>query len=155
MNRTTPGPRPATFILSFDCEGKWGLADHLSAGLEAQLNNAALNDVYRRLLALLAQYDLPATFAFVAAHTLSPAESQAHPELLPPLTGPAQRWLTSSQQALDRGEVDGWLNPRALALVAAAGQHEIASHSHRTFLGHSSARYNSLLNWRALTRWRR
>ncbi|MCB0006567.1 MAG: polysaccharide deacetylase family protein [Anaerolineales bacterium] len=135
MNQAVPDQIQATFTLSFDCEGKWGMADNLTPGLSAQLTNAALKDVYRQLLALLAQYDLPATFAFVAAHTLSPAEYQAHPELLPPLTGPAQQWLNPIQQTLDRGEVDGWLNPEALALVATAGRHEIASHSHRHIPG--------------------
>ena len=131
--RTAPGP--ATFVLSFDCEGKWGVADHLTPALSAQLRNDALNNVYRQLLAMLAHYKLPATFAFVASHTLSPAEFRAHPELFPSLAGPAQSWLTPIQQALARGELDGWLNPEAVAMVAAAGQHEIASHSHRHIPG--------------------
>ena len=56
---------PATFILSLDCEGKWGVADHLDAQTHRSLADARLRAAYRDILAALDRYDIAATFAFV------------------------------------------------------------------------------------------
>jgi hypothetical protein len=59
------------FIISFDCEGKWGVADHLDTRIEESFTTVNLLQNYRDLLALLGEHDLRATFAFVGAYTLS------------------------------------------------------------------------------------
>ena len=54
-----------TFILSLDCEGKWGVADHLDAGIHAALTDAALRRTYGEIVEALDRREIPATFAVV------------------------------------------------------------------------------------------
>ena len=65
---------PGTFVVSLDCEGKWGMADRIDSALDARLTDAKLREAYRRILSLFSDLRLPASFAFVGAFTLSPAE---------------------------------------------------------------------------------
>ena len=58
----------ARFILSLDCEGKWGVADTLTPFEHATLSNARLIEAYGQILALLDEFDIPATFAFVGLY---------------------------------------------------------------------------------------
>ena len=64
----------ARFILSLDCEGKWGVADHLTPANHAQLTDAKLREAYRSILDLLDRYAIPATFAYVGCFSLSAVE---------------------------------------------------------------------------------
>jgi len=117
-----------TFLLSFDCEGKWGFADGLSSRHQSLLSHAALTDAYRRLLALLARHRIRASFAFVGALTLSPEQADAHPQWFSDDTPVRRAWLARFHEDRRRGISDGWLLPGLLALVREQPQHEIASH---------------------------
>ena len=120
---------PATFILSWDCEGKWGVADNITPFVKAHYINEKLNPVYDRILALLERYSIPATFAFVGAHTFSPDEYKKRRDLFP-MQDP---WFRFFHEDARHERFDGWLNPLAFEKVLKHPQHEIASHgfSHR------------------------
>lgn len=117
----------ATFILSLDCEGKWGMADHIGPYHDHHLTTDKLREAYSALTALFARYDVRATFAFVMAFLLSPAEQEAVGYLFP--DHPEGRaWLASFRAAQARGELSGWTLPEALDIVRDDCRHEIASH---------------------------
>ena len=50
------------FIVSLDCEGKWGIADRSRDGMDF-INNGKLLDVYTRILDIFEKYAFRATFA--------------------------------------------------------------------------------------------
>src|SRR5688500_11776929 len=78
----------ARFILSLDCEGKWGVADLLSPANHAALSSERLVQAYSKIVALLDEYNVPATFAFVGLF----GESQdSFTKLLPALDDLARR----------------------------------------------------------------
>ena len=117
----------AVFILSLDCEGKWGMADHITHHHRTFFTNANLTKAYSDLLHVLDNKNLKATFAFVGALTLSPDEYHAKRELFG--DSPASRvWLQQFTQDIKSNVYDGWFAPHLLQAVIADGQHEIASH---------------------------
>lgn len=113
----------ARFILSLDCEGKWGVADHLTPADHAGLSDARLRQAYGDIVALLDEYDLPATFAFVGCFSLS---AQALADLRPALKG---AYVAPALQDAFEGSRQGWVGDWALETVQAARQpHEIGLH---------------------------
>jgi peptidoglycan/xylan/chitin deacetylase (PgdA/CDA1 family) len=129
---------PPTFIMSLDCEGKWGMADSLRPYHHRDLTDSNLAGAYRQILEMLARYDLAATFAFVMAFVLREEERRRF-AMLDEAGNPDDPWLRHYWDSLRDGQGDGWHLPDALDLVREAGGHEIASHSfcHRP-LGNSS-----------------
>lgn len=121
-------PAPPTFILSLDCEGKWGMADQLEPYHQREFTTAKLTGAYQQLLAILARYDISATFAFVMAFVLSAKEREHFPVLADDRNG-EDPWLRHYWHDLAAGHSDGWHCPETLDLVREAGVHEIASHS--------------------------
>ena len=119
---------PPTFIMSLDCEGKWGMADGLRPYHHRDLTDRNLARAYRRLVELLARNDIPATFAFVMAFTLPKAEAQAF-AALDRDGNPQDPWLKHYWASLDAGLDEGWHVPEAFEQVREDGRHEIASHS--------------------------
>jgi hypothetical protein len=119
---------PPTFIMSLDCEGKWGMADRLQPYHHRDFTTANLTQTYRQLLAMLGRYDISATFAFVMAFTLSAREREEF-AILDPRRNRDDDWLRHYWQDLEAGHVDGWHCPEALDRVRESGAHEIASHS--------------------------
>ncbi len=116
------------FIISLDCEGKWGMADKLEP-YHQQLTNGALARVYADLVDLFGRYEIAATFAFVMAFTLTEEERERFAERLNPRPGEADSWMAHYWAAQARGDVEGWFQPDALEMVRAAPQHEVAGHS--------------------------
>jgi peptidoglycan/xylan/chitin deacetylase (PgdA/CDA1 family) len=111
------------FILSFDCEGKWGIADHLRPEHDALLSGGRLTEAYGWIAALLAETEVPATFAFTELMLLDPAALAA----LPGAEIAARLPYTSAAFAeIAAGRFDGWSLPEVAALVA--DRHEIATH---------------------------
>ncbi|MDD5303595.1 MAG: polysaccharide deacetylase family protein [Elusimicrobia bacterium] len=118
--------RPA-FIVSLDCEGKWGMADHLE-GAHARLGSAELAAAYEKLCALFDRRGVKATFAFVGAFTMSEDEVRSRLSLFSDVGPRTKAWLAPFMTDLSAGRTDGWLAPAALAAVARSGAHEIGSH---------------------------
>jgi peptidoglycan/xylan/chitin deacetylase (PgdA/CDA1 family) len=117
------------FIFSLDCEGYWGLADRVSDGADLGWRSDMLASTYSRLVELFDRFEVPATWAFVAAFVHTPDEVAACPYLSEePIPYRGRDWSAAFKAAWGRGDTDGWLCPRALELVRAAGGHEIAAH---------------------------
>ncbi|MFL6727006.1 MAG: hypothetical protein ACJ8FS_10910 [Sphingomicrobium sp.] len=119
---------PARFIISLDCEGKWGMADNLKPYHHEYLTDAALARAYERLVRLLGGYQVPATFAFVMAFVLTPEEREQFSSDL--VGDDPDPWLLAYREQTKSGHSQGWHVPAALDIVrAATPSHEIACHS--------------------------
>jgi peptidoglycan/xylan/chitin deacetylase (PgdA/CDA1 family) len=113
----------ARFILSLDCEGKWGVADHLTPADHAGLSDERLRQAYGDIIALLDEFDLPATFAFVGCFSLS---AQTLADLRPELKG---AYVAPALADAFEGSRQGWTGDWALEAVRAArAGHEIGLH---------------------------
>jgi hypothetical protein len=118
----------ATFIISFDCEGKWGFADHLTAFHQSHLTNRNLNQAYKRIIDLLNKYTIKGTFAFVGSFTLSIDEYYANQEWFADNCEEVQRWLRYFKKYAQNENFEGWFNPEPLKIVAQEKIHEIGAH---------------------------
>lgn len=124
------------FLLSLDCEGKWGMADHINAYHEHCFTTANINSAYTQILAVLKKYNVPASFAFVSAFTQSPQQFQQNKDLFYGVPKTYHNGLAKFYQDMKTVNYEGWFCPSAIQRVADEGIHEIASHScfHRAFL---------------------
>ena len=120
---------PARFILSFDCEGKWGSADCLTPQHRRDLTDVKLNDAYRAILDLLDEYRIEATFAFAGLFSQSPdGFARLRPEV-EALAGRASDYLGPALSDMDDTRGDGWHGAALVdAVRGARTQHEIALH---------------------------
>jgi hypothetical protein len=120
---------PARFILSLDCEGKWGVADHLNARHRQDLSDQRLREAYRSIVAVLGEFGVPATFAFVGAFTQSPSDFARLRQTIDELGRSAPDYLHPALADLDRTHGDGWHGDHLVELVGEArAGHEIALH---------------------------
>jgi len=122
---------PGTFIISFDCEGKWGMADRITAHHDRVITREALIAAYGKILALLTAREIPASFAFVMAFVLTDDERRDFGPELSDITVNGDNWLRHYRAAELRGNLDGWFCPEALELVRRSAQHEVACHGFR------------------------
>lgn len=118
----------ATFILSLDCEGKWGMADHLTADHHRWLTTERLRRAYLDILDLFARHRIDATFAFVMAFLLTPDEQREHDALFQDHAIEGRNWLANFRLAQASGAMEGWSLPELLDLVRDHGGHEIGCH---------------------------
>lgn len=120
---------PARFVLSLDCEGKWGAADHLGARDSRYLSDERLRRAYRSILAVLDDFSIPATFAFVGAFTQSPAQFARVRPAVEELGREAPDYLGPALRNLDETGGEGWHGDDLVDLVGQANvAHEIALH---------------------------
>lgn len=119
----------ARFILSLDCEGKWGVADHLDENIHAALSDRRLRWAYREILALLDEYALPATFAFVGCFAEKKAALVARMDWLRRFEANAPDYIGPILRDMSNGSREGWHGDWALEAVSEAQvEHEIALH---------------------------
>jgi peptidoglycan/xylan/chitin deacetylase (PgdA/CDA1 family) len=120
---------PATFIFSFDCEGKWGVADALTPATHRALTDERLKQAYRGLVDLLARFEIPATFAFVGLFA-EPAPQMARlRDRLDTMARLSPDYLAPALSDLHHGSRQGWHGAWAVDLVASGrNAHEIAFH---------------------------
>jgi peptidoglycan/xylan/chitin deacetylase (PgdA/CDA1 family) len=120
---------PARFILSFDCEGKWGIADRLTQPHQRDLSDERLCEAYRSILAVLEEFRVEATFAFVGAFSQSPESFANVRPAIEDLRRIAPDYLGSALRILDEGGGSGWHGHHLVELVGASRTtHEIALH---------------------------
>jgi len=119
----------ARVILSFDCEGKWGIADCLTPSLHAQHRDARLREVYTRILALLDKYHIPATFAFVGCFSASPEKLALMRPDLEKLAVHFPHYLGRALEDCFDGTREGWTGDWAVEAVQNAQcDHEVGLH---------------------------
>jgi hypothetical protein len=114
------------FIVSLDCEGKWGMADHLQPYHHELITDEALARAYEQLVRTFGRYEIAATFAFVMAFILTASEREQF--AMPLLGDRTDHWLQSYRDAVQTGRPNGWHQPLALDLVRTNETHEIACH---------------------------
>ena len=120
--------RNARFILSFDCEGKWGMADDPAMASINQIGDESLAKAYARIFEILDKHDIPATFALVGAFAGKYEEYvESRDQLLE--SKPHKEWLQIPEQSFAAGVMDGWFYPELVENIRSKGMHEIASHS--------------------------
>lgn len=117
---------PGTFIISLDCEGKWGMADKIGPEHDF-ITHRNLVDAYKTIVDAFALHGIKATFAFVGAFTLTEAECSRYLSLVVETYYRGIDWNTHFLAAKARGDMDGWFCPEALDMARSAG-HEISSH---------------------------
>jgi len=116
-------------IISFDCEGKWGLADTISERENNLLTKKNILDAYLHILNSLEMYKLQSTFSFVGAFTLD--VNYFIEKWLPTLKMSDQHnnWLSRFISDLIEDKADSWFYPELINLVKASNlNHEISSH---------------------------
>ena len=120
---------PARFILSFDCEGKWGSADCLTAQHRRDLTDGKLREAYDAILSLLDEHGIEATFAFAGLFSQSPA---AFAQLKPDVEALAKRapdYLGPALRDMEETGGEGWHGAALVEAVRAARTaHEVALH---------------------------
>lgn len=118
----------ARFIISFDCEGKWGMADKISQYHQPFFTTKNLVAVYQKLLLLLEQYNIKATFAYVGAFSLSFNEYQTYRHELKEVLINGTPWLDIFNKEIAAGNTEGWFAPECYNMVRDTNFHEIGSH---------------------------
>lgn len=118
-----------TFLLTFDCEGKWGVVDKLPASRQQWHTTARLEATYQSVLALLQKYRIGATFAFTAAFSMSPREFERMRPEIEHCGAAAAPWMRQALIGIERDDGNGWFSPTCFSAAREAGIHEIASHS--------------------------
>lgn len=118
----------ARFILSFDCEGKWGMADDPAMASNNPINGDSLTKAYTQIFEILESYKIPATFALVGLFAGGYEQYvESRGELLE--SEPHRNWLEVPERSFVAGNHDGWFYPELINQIKARGIHEIASHS--------------------------
>lgn len=118
----------ARFILSFDCEGKWGMADDSAMASNNPINGDSLTKAYTQIFEILERHKIAATFALVGLFAGGYEQYvDSRGELLD--SEPHRDWLKVAERSFAAGFQDGWFYPELVNQIKARGNHEIASHS--------------------------
>lgn len=119
----------ARFILSLDCEGKWGVADLLNSAFHRELTDERLRAAYEGIVHALDEFGISATFAFVGAFAQPAARFSEIKDGLRALNEKAPNYLGPALADIDHGSKQGWHGDWAVDRVATAAiGHEIALH---------------------------
>ena len=117
-------------IISFDCESKWGLMDSLNDTHDQIFSSQNINQAYIDILSILKHFDLPATFAFVGAFTMS--ETHFRKKWLEKLRESREHnhWLEPLYRDLGSANAQEWFAPELVQLVLEHNQrkHEVCPH---------------------------
>ena len=116
------------FVISLDCEGKWGVADRVDAVVDVALTTGNLRQAYRRILELFARHEVPATFAFVITFTFSQQDLKRYSDLLEDVSIAGGNWLRHFRRQMEEGVTEGWFMPELIDEVRTFPMHEIGSH---------------------------
>jgi len=119
----------ARFVLSLDCEGKWGVADSLTASHRCKLTDDRLAGAYDAILRLLDEYDIAATFAFAGLFSQTAAQFARLRPLVEAFAKNAPDYLRPALHDIDASQGSGWHGAHLVGGVTSArAGHEIALH---------------------------
>lgn len=123
-----------TLIISLDCEGRWGMADHDEMLGQHPIGDTSLRLAYDFLFETLERLNIRATFAVVGLFMAGQHEAEKYIQQVSTDPG-SQRWLSKPREAIKAGQMDGWFFEDLPNLVLKSGKHELASHgySHMPF----------------------
>jgi hypothetical protein len=121
--------RKSHFILSFDCEGKWGMASDPAMVNSHVIGDTSLKWAYQQIFESLNKFNVPASFgvvglfaqdlqafqAFEATHGEEPAYAS---------------WFHNPKAAFRAGNTDGWFHPSLIEDIRSFKIHEVSSHSY-------------------------
>ena len=142
-------------IISFDCEGKWGVADHISNDIERNFTNKNLINSYAKINKLLEKFSVQATFGFVGAFTQSKNSfSDSWLELMQKSKSHSN-WLNKLLNNFENEE-DGWFCEETYEIIKNSNiKHEITSHSftHTPFISKLSNKDSVNLEFKAIQTW--
>ena len=126
---TSDQTRNSRFILSFDCEGKWGMADDPAMATNNPIGYNSLVKAYARIFEILERHEVPATFALVGLFAGGYEEYvESRNQLFE--SKPHENWLQIPERSFSGGITDGWFYPELVERIRSTGMHEIASHSY-------------------------
>ncbi len=115
------------FILSLDCEGRWGAADVLNNYHRNALTDKKLRHAYGVVLNLLETYEITSTFAFVGMYSLGISDLNILKDELQYLSEIEPGYLRSAVLDISSSRCEGWAGDWALDSVRERPQrHEIA-----------------------------
>ena len=114
------------FTLSLDCEGLWGVADHLGASTKS-INQSSLNEVYSYINDVLSHYSINATYAFTTLFTQDEANILKYKDRIKSYINEQDEWYRHIYNALHNENLNGWLG-RDFYMKAKENGHEIAWH---------------------------
>lgn len=119
----------ARFILSLDCEGKWGSADALTAVHRRDLTDEKLRSAYRSILSLLDDYAVEATFAFAGLFSQTPEQLRQLRRAVEELAALSPDYVYPALNDIDMTGGSGWHGAEFVDAVSSARtRHEIALH---------------------------
>tara|TARA_B100000886_G_scaffold324207_1_gene268677 strand:- start:385 stop:1341 length:957 start_codon:yes stop_codon:yes gene_type:complete len=119
-----------TCIISFDCEGKWGLIDNLLPYHESHFTSLNIYQAYKTILDALEEKNFSSTFAFVGAFTMEKEHFLSNWSERLKNSKEHQVWLnhyiTNPHESMD----SSWFCPELIPLVRSyeSQAHEICSH---------------------------
>lgn len=124
-------PVAGTFMLTWDTEALWGYPER-SIDRQTSLEiGQRFRHVLRDIIAVLDEFDIPATFAIVGHLYLDSCSSDGgkHPEMVHPQHSWFRDWY-ANDPCTDRVHDPGWYAPEVVDLIRSSRvRHEIASHS--------------------------
>ncbi len=131
-NHTLIMKKKSNFILSFDCEGKWGNPQKANSAY-AKFTNDTLIEAYQKIISLLEKYDTPATFAFVSTLIINPSRTL---EILEKETCESNKnmkfgsisWVSTALKDLSDNKYHGWYCPELIEIVRNLKDIHICSH---------------------------
>jgi len=119
----------STFVLSFDCEGKWGMASDPAMVDTHQIGNQSLKQAYESIFQILEQLGIPATFGIVGLFAQG-VDAFNDFEKSFGSNSAYQAWFKHPKMAFQKGNTDGWFYPSLIEDIQRFGIHEISSHSY-------------------------
>ena len=117
------------FILSFDCEGKWGMASDPSMVNSHAIGDLSLQWAYKQIFESLNRLNIPASFGVVGlfAQDFAAFEDFNNTHGMEPAYA---SWFKNPKAAFRAGLMDGWFYPKLIEDVQRFEIHEVSSHSY-------------------------
>jgi peptidoglycan/xylan/chitin deacetylase (PgdA/CDA1 family) len=134
----------AKIIISYDCEGVWGMADKLEKLDLSVFNHKSLIHIYMDLIKLHEKYNLRATFAFVGAFVSTKNEFLDTLNSYPNAVS-SHKWIKSIATSKNNLTDEDIFIPEIMEVVTnSIVEHEIASHGYSHLIMNSDVDDESL-----------